>query len=336
MISCGVDHIHYYTVNLEKSVVNVVSELGIMNKQKNLPWKKPSFKQRAEETVRPIFWANKPNSYIARTNEWDEFPNGRWGVSRSPAFGDMSEYSSMSKIYNKSKKQLRDLWGESIESEKSIGNLIISYISGKTKRLPWCEEGIQRETSFISSFLTELNKNYLFTINSQPRVNCAASNDPIFGWGPVGGYVFQKEYIEFLIPESLLISLTNHLNKYPSISYQGINSSGREIKNVLKDSVNAVTWGVFPSQEIAQPTVVDHTAFDIWAEELFDSIKIDWMQIYDSESKSAQILKRLHENYYLVNIVDNDFVNGDLEEIILKFIYENQELFDNYEQMIVE
>ena len=222
LIESGVSHIHFYTVNLEKSVVDVIRELGVMRKQKDLPWKKPSFKERAEETVRPIFWANKPKSYIARTNEWDEFPNGRWGVSRSPAFGDIGDYTSMSKIYKKSKKQLREMWGESLENEKWIGNLVIQYINGKIKRLPWCEEMIQKETSLISFFLNELNSNYMFTINSQPRVNCSPSSDPIFGWGPTNGYIFQKEYIEFLIPEILIGPLAKHLNKYPSISYQGI------------------------------------------------------------------------------------------------------------------
>jgi methylenetetrahydrofolate reductase (NADPH) len=47
--------------------------------------------------VRPIFWAIKPKSYIARTRDWDEFPNGRWGVSRSPAFGIPEQYYSMNK-----------------------------------------------------------------------------------------------------------------------------------------------------------------------------------------------------------------------------------------------
>jgi hypothetical protein len=42
------------------------------------------------EDVRPINWANRPKSYIARTNQWDEYPNGRWGDARSPAFGELS------------------------------------------------------------------------------------------------------------------------------------------------------------------------------------------------------------------------------------------------------
>ena len=32
--------------------------------------------------VRPINWANRPRSYLARTDVWDEYPNGRWGDGR--------------------------------------------------------------------------------------------------------------------------------------------------------------------------------------------------------------------------------------------------------------
>ena len=42
--------------------------------------------------------------------------------------------------------------------------------------------------------LLALNEAGLLTINSQPRVNGAPSNDPTFGWGRPGGYVYQKAY----------------------------------------------------------------------------------------------------------------------------------------------
>lgn len=331
LISKGIKFLHFYTINLETSVVESVKKLGIMKKHKKLPWKKPSFKGRSDETVRPIFWANKPNSYIARTSEWDEYPNGRWGVSRSPAFGDMGDYPSMSKLYKKSKKQLQKLWGEKYDTERDIGGLIISFTQGRTKRLPWCEEKIQSETSMISKFIENLNMNYMFTVNSQPKCNSVPSTDPVFGWGPEGGYVYQKEYIEFLIPMALVELLRECLNQFKSISYQGVNSKGKEFSNVAKDNVNAVTWGVFPCQEIAQPTVVDHTAFFLWAEELFETIKDDWLTIYPKTSKTHEVLTSLHENYYLVNVVDNDFINGNLQEVIEKFLKDNQESIDNYE-----
>ena len=30
----------------------------------------------------------------------------------------------------------------------------------------------------------------------QPKVDACSSGDPVHGWGPSGGYVFQKEFIE--------------------------------------------------------------------------------------------------------------------------------------------
>lgn len=40
--------------------------------------------------------------------------------------------------------------------------------------------------------LLRVNQQGILTINSQPRVNGKPSSDPIVGWGPSGGYVFQK------------------------------------------------------------------------------------------------------------------------------------------------
>ena len=43
-----------------------------------LPWALSAHPKRRVEDVWPIFWASRPKSYIYRTQEWDEFPNGRW------------------------------------------------------------------------------------------------------------------------------------------------------------------------------------------------------------------------------------------------------------------
>lgn len=43
-----------------------------------LPWAVSAHPKRKVEDVRPIFWASRPKSYIYRTQDWDEFPNGRW------------------------------------------------------------------------------------------------------------------------------------------------------------------------------------------------------------------------------------------------------------------
>lgn len=47
---------------------------------------------RRDENIRPIFWANRAKSYMSRTENWDEYPNGRFGDSRSPAYGELDGY----------------------------------------------------------------------------------------------------------------------------------------------------------------------------------------------------------------------------------------------------
>lgn len=75
------------------------------------------------------------------------------------------------------------------------------------------------------------------------------------------------------------------------LTYQAVNNSGNEIKNVLEDDVNAVTWGVFKAKEIIQPTVVDHKAFLIWKQEAFASWLDHWGIIYGMDSESFKFLE---------------------------------------------
>jgi len=74
-------------------------------------------------------------------------------------------------------------------------------------------------------------------------------------------------------------------------------------------SPNAVTWGVFPAKEIIQPTVVDPVSFPIWKDEAFELWTSQWASIYEEGSVSRQIIETIHDTYFLVNIVDNDYIN---------------------------
>ena len=78
----------------------------------------------------------------------------------------------------------------------------------------------------------------------------------------------------------------------------------------------AVTWGVFPGREVLQPTVVDPEAFMVWKDEAFSLWLEQWATIYDDESLSYELLHNIHDTYMLVNVVDNNFINGDLFQIL--------------------
>lgn len=40
-----------------------------------------------------------------------------------------------------------------------------------------------------------------------------------------------------------------------------------------------------------------------------------WASLYDDESKSAELLHEVHDTYYLVAVVDNNFIDGNLWEV---------------------
>lgn len=144
--------------------------------------------KRRTENIRPIFWANRTKSYLSRTESWDEFPNGRWGDSRSPAYGELDGYGISLKL---EKDDALKTWGRPT-TEEEIGRLFAMFVKGKVSYLPWSDQPAAKETSKISEQLSEVNERGFWTINSQPVVDGVKSDDPVHGWGPRNGYVYQK------------------------------------------------------------------------------------------------------------------------------------------------
>ena len=287
-----------------------------------LPWRPSTLAKRKHEAVRPIFWSNRPKSYVQRTESWEEFPNGRWGDHRSPAYGELAD-SHFYRLMCGSEEDRRSEWGEAPLLENEIWDIFAKYMEGTCSRLPWCAEPLQKETAKIRSPLVELNRKGFLTINSQPRLNGLNSDDPIFGWGGAGGVVYQKAYLEFFTPASHFLKLVEKINKderFSSLSYHATNYDGSQTSTNCKNAgVAAVTWGVFPGKEVLQPTVVDPEAFMVWKDEAFSLWLEQWASIYDDESVSYDLLHSIHDGYFLVNIVDNNFQGGDIFQIFREF-----------------
>ncbi len=75
----GCKRLHFYTLNLERSVRLILEGVGYTSQvalRRQFPWRASTDIRRAREDVRPIHWANRPKSYLQRTDIWDEFPNG--------------------------------------------------------------------------------------------------------------------------------------------------------------------------------------------------------------------------------------------------------------------
>mmetsp|Transcript_7998 Transcript_7998/g.49408 ORF Transcript_7998/g.49408 Transcript_7998/m.49408 type:complete len:560 (-) Transcript_7998:194-1873(-) len=309
--------VHLYSLNMDRSVMAIVEQLHLTGEskiQRPLPWRPPTSTKRNGEMVRPIFWANRPKSYLQRTENWDSYPNGRWKESSNAAFGTLSESKLIRPKALRVKESKMQQWGEELSSIDDVQAVFSKFCKGEISYLPWVESegGLQSESKILIDQLVTLNTSGFLTINSQPRVNGAPSSDPKFGWGQPNGYVYQKQYVEFFCTKEKLLTLKKKMANLPNLSYQAVNAKGEVLSNISEADVNAVTWGVFPASEIIQPTVVDPKSFLVWKDEAFSIWLSVWASAYEEGSRSRQLLQEIHDTYYLVNIVDNDFVQGDL------------------------
>ncbi|KAJ3721120.1 methylenetetrahydrofolate reductase-domain-containing protein [Lentinula raphanica] len=305
----GIRGLHFYTMNLEKGTKMLLQELNLVPRVetvKPLPWRQSLTPTRRQETIRPIFWANRTKSYISRTENWDEYPNGRFGDSRSPAYGELDGYGVSIK---QSREDALKLWGQP-STFAEIADLFAQFCLGKLDALPWSDQKPLNETSIISEQLARMNTLGFLTINSQPAVDGARSNDKLFGWGPSNGYVYQKAYLEFFVQPSLLTLLLSHIERDSNITYYVINKRGDLRTNTHSEGPNAVTWGVFPGKEIVQPTIVEAVSFMAWKDEAFE-LGQQWARVYDPQSPSAKLISELMDTCYLVNVVHNDFHDRD-------------------------
>lgn len=325
--------LHFYTLNLEKTVVSILENLDLVPRFesiRSLPWRPATVDRRRGEDVRPIFWANRPKSYLLRTEGWDDFPNGRWGDNRSPAYGDLGEHHLLGGggLYTaEQKEKVRHALGTP-QSVQDVSEVFVAFARGTASApFPWAGEPLAAETSWIGSALERLNKRGFFTINSQPRVNASPSSDVTVGWGGPGGYVYQKAYVEFFCSPAHVRALFDAVERsgaeFASLSVYAINAGGERRTNVKEPRTNAVTWGVFPDREVLQPTVVCPESFKAWSVEAYSLWKSNWASIYDGEASAEQrraieLIDEIHDSYWLVNMVDNDFIAGDIFKVFAR------------------
>lgn len=66
----GIKGLHIYTLNLEKGARMLLEELQLEGRREAiapLPWRPSLTPHRRGETIRPIFWANRVQSYLSRS-----------------------------------------------------------------------------------------------------------------------------------------------------------------------------------------------------------------------------------------------------------------------------
>ncbi|SCV03298.1 LAME_0H09296g1_1 [Lachancea meyersii CBS 8951] len=245
---------------------------------------------------------------LGRDATWDEFTNGRFGDSRSPAFGEIDGYGPSLKV---SSQKAYKIWGQP-QRFQDIQSLFVRYLEGALDALPWSDLGISSETALIQEELIQLNERGYLTLASQPATNSTPSTDKIFGWGPRGGYVYQKSFVEMFVHKQQWDNvLKPKLDpSSPNVSYYVGDSSEAFYSSLDTNCSSVVTWGVFPNSEILQTTRVEEESFKAWRDEAF-SIWLEWSKLFPRGSATNSLLRQIHRDYYLVSIVHHDFSQCD-------------------------
>lgn len=78
----------------------------------------------------------------------------------------------------------------------------MNYLRSQILTTPFSPMPLSPESLTILPHLERLTRRGWWTVGSQPAVDGANSNDDVVGWGPRGGYVFQKGFVEFFCEES--------------------------------------------------------------------------------------------------------------------------------------
>jgi methylenetetrahydrofolate reductase (NADPH) len=279
---------------------------------------------------------------LGREATWDDFPNGRWGDARSPAFGEIDGYGPSLHV---SPTVARQLWGFPT-SQSDISALFRKHVSGDLHIVPWSEGGapeeaggLSAETATIRTELLKLidGKNW-WTLASQPAVNGVRSDNPIFGWGPPGeGFVFQKAFVEFFCPSQDYQSHVKPLlQRYgeDEFAWFATNAAGDlessfsactnaetgttdeenaaavdEFSELSDSRGMAVTWGVFRGKEITTPTIIEEVSFRAWGEEAY-RIWDEWRRIYPRGSPTERFLDATKKDVWLVCVISQRYGAG--------------------------
>lgn len=276
---------------------------------------------------------------LGREATWDDFPNGRWGPSHSPAFGEIDGYGPSLKV---GPATARKLWDHP-KCRDDITRLFVQHVNGELSGVPWSDElgseagagSLREETKTIKIELLGLIQTQgLWTLASQPAVNGVPSGDPVFGWGPKGeGFVFQKAFVEFFIPRkqweeelkprlqrfgeaevSWLKTDCDGVFESSTTAQIGETDDGVDARTSKPTpgmtGVNAVTWGVFRGKEIVTPTIIEAESFRAWGEEAF-GIWEEWRRVFARGSLEEGFLLRCKREVVLVNVVGQRFVRGE-------------------------
>ncbi|CAE6373933.1 unnamed protein product [Rhizoctonia solani] len=350
LVDGDVKGVHFCTLNLEKSVRKILDELGWThgthhpNQIITDASQSPHILPAPADAPHPVTFTISPSEATqhaatslaehtrtgtlrtaaeAINSGWDDFPNGRFGDSKSPAFGVVDPWDGGG--LGVPPHVAISQWGRPT-TEQDLADLFLAYLNHKAPTTPFSPTPLSDESITILPHLISLTSKGLWTVASQPAVDGILSSDPVVGWGPKDGRVFQKSFVEFFATEEELVKIAKAIEDSGDgwVTFFAGNNDDGFLSNIPDSGSNAVTWGVFPGQEIAQPTIIDRDSFLAWKASIYTwtmrEIAIEYMEqddafmiwhdfglCYSPDSPTRKLLENVTKTRWLVSIVHHDY-----------------------------
>lgn len=95
-----------------------------------------------------------------------------------------------------------------------LTQIFLDHLHAKISTTPFSPTPLSAESLTILRELEHLTRRGWWTVGSQPAANGTNSSDKIVGWGPKGGYVFQKGFVEFFCEEKDVRALQKRVEEH--------------------------------------------------------------------------------------------------------------------------
>jgi hypothetical protein len=100
---------------------------------------------------------------------------------------------------------------------EDITALSLSFLSGEITSYPFSTGPLSGESELILPHLLRLANRSWWPVSSQPAVDGSPSEDDTVGWGPAGGYVYQKSFVEFFASKAVVEQLERTIGKVKGV-----------------------------------------------------------------------------------------------------------------------
>ena len=132
-------------------------------------------------------------------------------------------------------------WGRPATLDQ-LTAVFLRHLHSEISDTPFSDAPLSKESQVILPQLEKLTKRGWWTVGSQPAADGAKSTDPVFGWGPPGGYVYQKAFVEFFAPEADVERIISKVESEGKgwVDYFAINL---EVCQLLLSTVASLTGG---------------------------------------------------------------------------------------------